>query len=175
MKHLLFLGTKPFRRTLLIGAFLIIIFILLTRLPYDMNNNTNNLGLNPSSQLQRFGIVSEEGVLELDKVEKVDKEKLALEKSMREKEKKRKERAKIREERRKKLKNSQQGAGDDKDERAIARNKRRLDRQRKAKERKRKLLAKNKGNNDGTSDDLIDPKKLIDKSIVGISEVEGDK
>lgn len=172
MKHSLFFGTKPFRRTLLIGGFLLVIFILLTRLPYDINNNTNNLGLNPSSQLQRFGIVSEEGVLELDKIEKVDKKKLALEKTIRENEKKKKERAKIREEKWKELKNSQQGAGDERNERAMARNKRRLERQKKAKERKRKLLAKNKS--DDTSDGLIDPNKLIGNSVVGISEIEGN-
>lgn len=111
---------RPIRRILALGGLVLIAFILLQNMP-----DQKALSLDPDMKLHQFGLVSEDGVIETNKVEKVDKEGLELE-----------------QERRRKKKESDKQKLEKENARNEARARRKLSRQRKAQQRKKGLGTK---------------------------------
>lgn len=105
----------------MLGGLVLIAVVLLVCIPERTASS-----LAPEMKLHQFGLVSEDGVIETDKIEKVDKAALELE-----------------QDRLRRKKESEREVLERENAKSEARSRRRLDRQRKAKQRKKELGAKN--------------------------------
>lgn len=143
-----FACSKPIRRLLILLSFLLIIIILIIKLP--QNQKYQQYNIEPNLQLQRFGLVSEDGIIEADKIEKIDNAQIELEKNQRKKlQKNQQTKNKLKKaERLQKvqqiLREKENNNNDKLKANNDVRNKRRMDRYKKAQQRKKDALLRNR-------------------------------
>lgn len=143
-----FACSKPIRRILILLSFLLIIIILIIKLP--QNQKYQQYNIEPNLQLQRFGLVSEDGIIEADKIEKIDNAQIELEKNQRKKlQKNQQTKNKLKKaERLQKvqqiLREKENNNNDKLKANNDVRNKRRMDRYKKAQQRKKDALLRNR-------------------------------
>lgn len=143
-----FACSKPIRRLLILLSFLLIIIILIIKLP--QNQKYQQYNIEPNLQLQRFGLVSEDGIIEADKIEKIDNAQIELEKNQRKKlQKNQQTKNKLKKaERLQKvqqiLREKENNNSDKLKANNDVRNKRRMDRYKKAQQRKKDALLRNR-------------------------------